>query len=277
MKKHTEVARKRENEMSDLYAFSRRLASSSSAADIYRAIEEHLANLVQRKVVLFGAAPTAIARSSCRTQEGCRSACTRRSRTSRRRPHAGDHRRRQAPATSGWCAASRKRTPDFGVIAIDLGSVPPWAGDGGPPAGRRRAVGCRRHARAARCRARAQRCQDALRDRAAARGADRLGVARIAHAAGVDPRRRDGAEPIPGDREGRAAERRLPASCATRPSASTTTSRTCSMPPASAAAQIRPRLEWIEPQDIVNSALERRRRAARPVTASRSIWTRICR
>src|SRR5207245_2626168 len=36
-------------------AFSRRLATVSSAADIYRAIEEHLANLVQRKVVLFGA------------------------------------------------------------------------------------------------------------------------------------------------------------------------------------------------------------------------------
>ena len=32
------------------------------------------------------------------------------------------------------------------------------------------------------------------------------------------------------------------------------------MRPASAAQQIKPRQEWIEPQDIVNSALERRRR-----------------
>src|SRR5258705_10793417 len=55
MKQQTEIARKREKETSDLYAFSRRLAGSSSAADIYRAIEEHLANLVQRKVVRFGA------------------------------------------------------------------------------------------------------------------------------------------------------------------------------------------------------------------------------
>src|SRR5882757_7188657 len=55
MKKQTEVARKSEKEMGDLYAFSRRLAAASSAADIYLAIEEHLANLVQRKVVLFGA------------------------------------------------------------------------------------------------------------------------------------------------------------------------------------------------------------------------------
>src|SRR6266566_1863229 len=55
MKRQTELARKRENEMSDLYAFSRRLATVSSAADIYLAIEEHLASLVQRKVVLFAA------------------------------------------------------------------------------------------------------------------------------------------------------------------------------------------------------------------------------
>src|SRR5713226_8937984 len=55
MKRQTEIARQREKETSDLYAFSRRLATVSSAADIYRAIEEHLASLVQRKVVLFGA------------------------------------------------------------------------------------------------------------------------------------------------------------------------------------------------------------------------------
>src|SRR5215831_10260289 len=56
MKIQTELARKRGNEMSDLYAFSRRLAAAPSAPDIYRAIEEHLAALVQRKVVLFGTA-----------------------------------------------------------------------------------------------------------------------------------------------------------------------------------------------------------------------------
>src|SRR5215470_8038922 len=60
MKQQTEIARKREKEMSDLYAFSRRLGAASSAADIYLAIEEHLANLVQRKVVLFGAGARAV-------------------------------------------------------------------------------------------------------------------------------------------------------------------------------------------------------------------------
>jgi K+-sensing histidine kinase KdpD len=68
MKQQTELARKREKETADLYAFSRRLAVSSSAADIYRAIEEHLANLVQRKVVLFGAGAGG--------QQGVRSAAT---------------------------------------------------------------------------------------------------------------------------------------------------------------------------------------------------------
>src|SRR5436305_7596226 len=55
MKQQTEIARKREKETSDLYAFSRRLAGASSGADIYLALEEHLASLVQRKVVLLGA------------------------------------------------------------------------------------------------------------------------------------------------------------------------------------------------------------------------------
>jgi two-component system sensor histidine kinase KdpD len=55
-KKHILIARKREREMSDLYAFSRRLAMAPSAAEIFVAIQEHLAHLVQRKVVLLGIA-----------------------------------------------------------------------------------------------------------------------------------------------------------------------------------------------------------------------------
>src|SRR5277367_1115913 len=55
-KRHTEIARKREREMSDLYAFSRRLAVAPSGAEIFVAIQNHLANLVQRKVVLLGTA-----------------------------------------------------------------------------------------------------------------------------------------------------------------------------------------------------------------------------
>jgi two-component system, OmpR family, sensor histidine kinase KdpD len=55
-KKHTMIAQKREREMSDLYAFSRRLSAAQSTAEIFTAIQNHLANLVQRKVVLLGPA-----------------------------------------------------------------------------------------------------------------------------------------------------------------------------------------------------------------------------
>ncbi len=62
-KRHITIARKREQEMSGLYAFSRRLAAASSAAEIFVAIQDHLANLVQRKVVLLGAADMSAADS----------------------------------------------------------------------------------------------------------------------------------------------------------------------------------------------------------------------
>jgi len=50
-----EIARKRETEVRELYAFSRRLATARAAPDIYAAIQEHLSNLIQRKAVLFEA------------------------------------------------------------------------------------------------------------------------------------------------------------------------------------------------------------------------------
>ena len=57
-KRHTTIARNREREMSDLYAFSRRLPAAPSASEIFVAIQNHLANLVQRKVLLLGTADT---------------------------------------------------------------------------------------------------------------------------------------------------------------------------------------------------------------------------
>src|SRR5215470_11856907 len=114
MKKQAELARKRENQMSDLYAFSRQLAAAPTAADIYRAIEEHLATLVQRKVLLFGAgrnpgneteAPQPVQAAVASIQRGA-------ALTTTVNDGAGDTWliRRVSP-----------RTPDFGVLAIDLG------------------------------------------------------------------------------------------------------------------------------------------------------------
>ena len=190
-KHHAELARKRENEMSDLYAFSRRLAAAPSAAEIYLAIEEYLANLVQRNVMLFEAGSANNPPDLSAVPEEMRAAI-------------GEIQRGGTLATtiedkSGntwFIRRVSQRTPDFGVIAIDLGSVPKTCRRRHPRAGRRGVVRRRGHAGAARRRAHPERSQDALGDRAPARGADRFGIARAAHAAGVDSRRGDGADAI---------------------------------------------------------------------------------
>ena len=56
LKQQLELTRQREIDMRDLYAFSRRLAVAFDVSDIHSAIEDHLANVVQRKVALFASA-----------------------------------------------------------------------------------------------------------------------------------------------------------------------------------------------------------------------------
>jgi two-component system sensor histidine kinase KdpD len=53
LKRQLEMARQREIDLRDLYAFSRRLAVAFDVSDIHLAIEDHLASVTQRKVVLF--------------------------------------------------------------------------------------------------------------------------------------------------------------------------------------------------------------------------------
>ncbi len=61
LKRQLEIARQREIDMRDLYAFSRRLAVAFDASDIQSAIEDHLTAVMQRKVVLFSSAHEAAA------------------------------------------------------------------------------------------------------------------------------------------------------------------------------------------------------------------------
>ena len=56
LKRQLEMARQREIDLRDLYAFSRRLAVAFDVSDIHAAIEDHLATVMQRKVVLFAGA-----------------------------------------------------------------------------------------------------------------------------------------------------------------------------------------------------------------------------
>ncbi|MGI8527180.1 MAG: DUF4118 domain-containing protein, partial [Pseudolabrys sp.] len=53
LKIQAEISRQREIDMRDLYDFSRRLAVAYDVSDIHSAIEDHLAAVLQRKVVLF--------------------------------------------------------------------------------------------------------------------------------------------------------------------------------------------------------------------------------
>jgi two-component system, OmpR family, sensor histidine kinase KdpD len=57
LKRQVEIARRHEKETRDLYAFSRRLAVCDSAADIYSAIQEHLSKVIQARTALIGPLP----------------------------------------------------------------------------------------------------------------------------------------------------------------------------------------------------------------------------
>jgi len=255
MKQQTELARKREKEMSDLYAFSRRLAVAPSAADIHRAIEEHLANLVQRKVVLFGAGV--------------------------RRPTAADAAPLSGPVHAAITEVQEGRTPstivddgagdlwlvrrvsekaaDFGVIAIDLGGVP-----------------------AEKIEDVRQRVDEVLADAAAT--LERLDVARVLNDAkmrsetellrealigSVSHELRTplasilGAATVLSQSAEVAADERLNSLAGVvRDESERLNNDIQNLLDATRVSrkQITPRAEWIEPQDIVNSAVERRRR-----------------
>jgi two-component system sensor histidine kinase KdpD len=258
-KRHILLAQKREREVSDLYAFSRRLAMAPSAAEIFVAIQEHLANLVQRKVALVG---TADAGHGDDVPESVRAAVT-------RVEHDEGHERTVDDGKGNIWLIRRvsPKTPDFGLVAVDLGNV-----SGQPLADMR------------------QRIDDALADAAAT--LERLDVARALNEAkmrsetellrealigSVSHELRTplasilGAATILHNAPALAGDSRLLAlTSVVRDEAerlnidiqnlldATTISR----------QQVRPKLQWVEPVDIVNAAFEHRRRrlSGYPVT-----------
>jgi two-component system sensor histidine kinase KdpD len=253
MKRTTELARKRENEMSDLYAFSRRLAAAPSAADIYRAIEDHLATLAQRRMVLFGsgvpdtdekagdaAVPDFVRAAIADVQSGSSIEANVRDNTG-----------------NVWLVRRvSQKTPDFGVIAIDLGTVP--AADV------------------------LQRVNDILSD--AADTLERLDIAHALHQAkmrsetellrealigSVSHELRTplasilGAATVLSQSPAIAKDERLNSLAGVvRDESERLNNDIQNLLDATRITrdQIKPRMEWIEPADIVNSALERRHR-----------------
>jgi two-component system sensor histidine kinase KdpD len=126
-----ELARRRENEVRDLYAFSRRLSVARGAQDIYAAIQEHLSSLLQRRSVLFEAdsetpgdpirtgdrfVPAAVHAEVTKYLDGEATADT--------GTVVKDQR------GSNWLVRHvAPSTPAFGVIAVDLGTADGDLGD----------------------------------------------------------------------------------------------------------------------------------------------------
>jgi two-component system sensor histidine kinase KdpD len=265
MKQQTELARKREREMTDLYAFSRQLAAAPTAADIYRAIEDHLATHAQRKVVLFGAGSLDAAEpkpGDAAVPDSVRSAIADVQRGHSIEANVTDD------ASNVWhIRRVSQRTPDFGVIAIDLGPVPAHeAAD--------------LH----------QRVNDMLAD-----AADTLERLDVAHALDQAKMRQEtellrealigsvshelrtplasilGAATVLGQSPAVANDERLTSLAGVvRDEAERLNNDIQNLLDATRISreQIKPRMEWIEPSDIVNSALERRRRRLNGHTVS---------
>jgi len=123
LKRQLEMARQREIDLRDLYAFSRRLAVAFDVSDIHAAIEDHLASIMQRNVVLFSGAREAS------NSSGRRAGTTVPQRVltevtevaSGRRDTAGGA---MVTAEGGEIWLVRAVSPkslEFGVIAINLG------------------------------------------------------------------------------------------------------------------------------------------------------------
>jgi two-component system, OmpR family, sensor histidine kinase KdpD len=261
MKQTTEIARKREREMSDLYAFSRQLAAAPSAADIYRAIEDHLATHAQRKVALFVPGSPDPHKEAAPDQRGD-TAVPERVRAAIAEVQGGNSIEANVTDDTGNVWHVRRvsqKTPDFGVIAIDLGRV---------PANEAADV----H----------QRVNDMLSD-----AADTLERLDVAHALDQAKMRSEtellrealigsvshelrtplasilGAATVLSQSPAIAGDERLTSlSGVVRDEAERLNNDIQNLLDATRISreQIKPRMEWIEPSDIVNSALERRRR-----------------
>ncbi len=258
-KRHTTIARKREREMSDLYAFSRRLAAAPSAADIFIAIQDHLANLVQRKVVLLGA-----------SDAGATDTVPERVRDEIKRVEQEECGERTIDDGNGNLWLVRRvspKTPDFGSVAVDLGAV------SGPALADMR-----------------QRIDDTLADAAAT--LERLDVARALNEAkmrsesellrealigSVSHELRTplasilGAATILSNAPVLMRDERLHALTGVlRDECERLNNDIQNLLDATtiSSQQVRPKLQWIEPVDIVNAAVEHRKRrlAGHPVT-----------
>ena len=115
------VALKRENEIRDLYTFSQRISAANSPAGIFDAMQRHLETLVGRKVLLFDSRGTLEAKSEqlgdVDIPKAVAESATRAAGAEGMRGIVVDDSR-----GSAWLVRPVSvNTADFGVIAVDLG------------------------------------------------------------------------------------------------------------------------------------------------------------
>ena len=119
----TARALRRENEIRDLYTFSQRISAANSPAGIFEAMQQHLETLVGRKVLLFDSLGTLEAKSDRLGDVEIPAAVTEAVSTMAAAGADGpknivvdDHR------GSAWLVRPvSTNTADFGIIAVDLG------------------------------------------------------------------------------------------------------------------------------------------------------------
>jgi two-component system, OmpR family, sensor histidine kinase KdpD len=122
IRRDTASAIKRENEIRDLYTFSQRISAAQSPAGIFEAMQQHLETLVGRKVLLFDSLGTLEEKSERLgdveiPQAVIEAVSTMLATTTCSKDIVvGDHR------SSAWLVRPvSANTAEFGVIAVDLG------------------------------------------------------------------------------------------------------------------------------------------------------------
>jgi two-component system, OmpR family, sensor histidine kinase KdpD len=115
-------ALKRENEIRDLYTFSQRISATHSPTDIFEAMQQHLGSLVGRKVLLFDSLGILEAKSERLGEEEIPKAVTE---AVSKAQAAGKELKDLVvddERGSAWLVRPvSTHTADFGVIAVDLG------------------------------------------------------------------------------------------------------------------------------------------------------------
>jgi two-component system, OmpR family, sensor histidine kinase KdpD len=122
VRKQASVSRKREIEVRDLYAFSRRLAGVQTVADIHAAIQDHLSAIIGHHVVIFGVGPTTeveMSPSSAAVPGEVRRAAID---AVARRETAVARTIEEPESGATWLIRSvLSMSPEFGIIAVNLG------------------------------------------------------------------------------------------------------------------------------------------------------------